>query len=239
MLRIRDSAIAAHKTHADRLKAQPAADNEILIAGPIDDDAYKGWYFEDEVVVFPSDVEARLSAMSGPLTVRVNSPGGDVFAGVQIANALTRYEGEVLVRIEGLAASAASFVAMRGDTIEMDEMAQVMIHRPTTSLWGGDEDDFRADAERLRVTGDSMIQSYTKRNRAGLKSDEIREMVKAETWMDAEMAIAKGFADRIMEAVASDPEPDAEAEMEARAKVHSEVQRAIFADLLDSPTLSK
>lgn len=234
---------AAFAAHSERLKAQEAApaENEVQMYGEIADDMYAGWYFEDEAVVFPSKIRARLAEIEGDVVVRMNSPGGDVFAGAAIGAALddVRRDGrKVTVRVDGLAASAASYVAIRGDDVAVDEAGQVMVHRPWTSLLGGDETDFAKVAEQLRTTKKSLISTYTKRNRKGLDAEAITEMVDEETWMDAETAVEKGFADRVMEP----PQPVEDrgkkrkkdaidedgATMKACAEVHANIQRSIW-----------
>ena len=233
--------------HAKRLgvSAQSAAaENELLMYGEIADDMYKAWYFEDEGAVFPSSVRARLAEIEGDVVIRMNSPGGDVFAGAAIGALIddVREEGrKVTVRVDGLAASAASYIAIRADEVVMDEVAQIMVHRPWTSLYGGDEEDFAKVAEQLRTTKKGMIATYTRRNRKGLDAEAITALVDEETWMDGEEAVKQGFADRVKEppadrkkkkkdsAKASDEEPDAT--VMACAKVHAEIQRGILSRL--------
>ena len=224
-LSVKDSTVKIHQEYAKKIGNVTGGENEIRLYGPIDEDAYRGWYLDDEAAVFPSDVENALKEMNGPVTVRVNSPGGDVFAGNAISGLLSRYNGEVTVRVEGLAASAASAIAMRGDIIEMDEGSQMMIHRAHTSLFGGEAPDFRKTADILEKTDEDLIYSYTKRNRRDLDEDTIRDMVHAETWMTASEAVEKGFADR-----ESNMEPaveEASQTVDACAKIHAEIQQRI------------
>ena len=229
---------AAFDAGAERLKNQEVGENEVAIYGEIVDDMYKGWFYDAEGVVFPSDFRAALAETEGDITVRMNSPGGDVFAGAVIAGAIDdvrRDDRNVTVRVDGLAASAASFIAIRGNEVVLDELAQVMIHPPWSALFGGDWREFAKMAEQLKVTEKALIDTYTARNRKGLDRETIEEMVIAETWMDAEEAIKQGFADRVMEPpqdrkkkkknVVAD---DVCATIKACADVRAEIQRAVW-----------
>ena len=126
--------------------------------------------------------------------VAVNSGGGDVFDGFAIYNALRRYSGKVTARVDGIAASAASLVAMAGDTIVMPENAMMMIHNAWT-IAAGDAAQMRKTAELLDKTRDGIVAAY--RNKCGLTDDEIVAMMDAETWMTAAEAKDRGFADQI------------------------------------------
>jgi len=126
--------------------------------------------------------------------VAVNSGGGDVFDGFAIYNALRRYSGKVTARVDGIAASAASLVAMAGDTIVMPENAMMMIHNAWT-IAAGDAAALRKTAELLDKTRDGIVAAY--RNKCGLADDEIVAMMDAETWMTASEAKERGFADQI------------------------------------------
>lgn len=127
-----------------------------------------------------------------PVLVWLNSPGGDAFEGIAIYNVLREHEGKVTINVLGLAASAASVVAMAGDRIRMGTGAQMMIH----SAWGvvgGNQADMREFAEFLDGVDESVAELYAART--GLKKAEVIEMMKKETWLTADAAIAKGFAD--------------------------------------------
>lgn len=129
------------------------------------------------------------------IVVRINSGGGDVFHGFAIYNMLKQHDSHVTVRVDGIAASAASTIAMAGDRIEMSEASMLMIHDPWT-LAIGDADEMLKTADRLEKVKESILTSYA---RTGIDRDEISEMMTTETWMTAEEAIEKGFADAIVE----------------------------------------
>ena len=133
-----------------------------------------------------------------PLALRVNSPGGSVFDAVAIYNAIKRHTGTVTVWIDGIAASAASYIAMAGDEIVMPENAFLMIHDPAGVVMGT-AIDMRAMAEALDKIKGSLLQGYAAKS--GRSQEEIAPLMAAETWLDAKDALDLGFADRIAEPV--------------------------------------
>jgi ATP-dependent Clp protease, protease subunit len=143
---------------------------------------------------------AELGALpdDGPLTLRLNSPGGSVFDAVAIHNALRRHAGPVTVWIDGIAASAASYVAMAGDAVVMPENAFLMIHDPS-GLAMGTAEEMRAMAEALDRIKGSLVAGYAAKS--GRSEDEIAALMTRETWLDAAEAVALGFADRIADPV--------------------------------------
>lgn len=143
---------------------------------------------------------AELGALpdDAAIDLRLNSPGGSVFDAVAIYNALKRHPGEITVWIDGIAASAASYIAMAGDTIIMPENAFLMIHDPSGLVMGTAE-DMRATAEALDKVKGSLIQGYA--TKSGKPDDEIASLMAAETWLDAKDALDLGFIDRIAEPV--------------------------------------
>lgn len=138
------------------------------------------------------------SAQGDSVRVEINSPGGDVFAGLAIYNGLRNSGKKVNVRVLGLAASAASLVAMAGDTIEMPENSFMMVHNP----WGfaiGGASDMRDTADMLDKLGASLASTYAKRT--GKSAEEIAALLDAETWMSAAEAVDAGFATAVISEV--------------------------------------
>lgn len=132
------------------------------------------------------------------LDIYINSPGGSVFDGVAIHNQLARHPANKIVHVDGIAASIASVIAMVGDEIEMASNGLMMIHDP----WGlafGNAIDFRKIADELDKVGGTLVNTYV--NRTGGKADHIAQLMHDETWMDAEEAVAAGFADRVSKGV--------------------------------------
>jgi ATP-dependent Clp protease, protease subunit len=143
---------------------------------------------------------AELGALPAgtPIDLRINSPGGSVFDAVAIYNAIQRHEGAVTVWIDGIAASAASYIAMAGDEIVMPENAFLMIHDPA-GLVMGTADDMRAMAEALDKVKGSLVQGYAAKSER--EPQDIAALMAAETWFDAKDALAAGLATRIAEPV--------------------------------------
>lgn len=131
--------------------------------------------------------------------VEINSPGGDVFAGLAIYNGLRASGKKINVKVLGLAASAASLIAMAGDTIEMPENAFLMVHNPWGFAMGG-ADEMRNTADVLDKIGMSLVSTYAKRT--GKSDAEIAALLDAETWMTAQEAVDAGFATSVTAALA-------------------------------------
>jgi ATP-dependent protease ClpP protease subunit len=133
-----------------------------------------------------------------PIDLRLNSPGGSVFDAVAIYNALQRHDGTITVWIDGIAASAASYVAMAGDEIVMPENAFLMIHDPS-GLVMGTAADMREMADTMDKIAAGMVRGYAARS--GRAEEEIAALMAAETWFDAEAALEAGLATRRIEPV--------------------------------------
>ncbi len=137
----------------------------------------------------------ELNAGSGNITVWINSPGGDCVAAAQIYNMLANYKGSVTVKIDGIAASAASVIAMAGNTVLMSPVSMMMIHNPATSAFG-DHTEMEKAIEMLEGVKDSIINAYTLKT--GMSRAKLSRLMDAETWMDATKAVELGFADDII-----------------------------------------
>ena len=166
-----------------------ASGTEVLIYDEIGAYGVTAKGFLAELGALPNDVAIDL---------RLNSPGGSVFDAVAIYNALKRHPGEITVWIDGIAASAASYIAMAGNEVVMPENAFLMIHDPS-GLAMGTAEDMRSTAEALDKVKGSLIQGYAAKS--GKSDDEIAALMAAETWLDAKDALDCGFIDRIAEPV--------------------------------------
>ena len=143
----------------------------------------------------PKMFKDELLAGTGDITVWINSPGGDVFAAAQIYNMHMDYTGKVTVKIDGLAASAASVIAMAGGDVYMSPVSMIMIHNPSTIAIGDSEEMLRAKA-LLDEVKESIINAYELKT--GLSRTKLSHLMDAESWMNANKAIELGFADKIM-----------------------------------------
>ncbi len=150
-------------------------------------------WFEDEIT--PKQFKAELSESSDNISVWLNSPGGDVFAATQIYNMIKEYPGRVVVKIDGLAASAASVIAMAGDEIHMSPTGMLMIHNPSTAIFG-EASDFQSGIAMLNEVKEGIINAYEQKT--GLSRTKLAHMMDAETWMSAKKAVSLGFADKVL-----------------------------------------
>ena len=154
--------------------------------------AEESWFDDD---VTPQLFKDELMAGSGDITVWINSPGGDCVAAAQIYNMLMDYKGNVTVKIDGIAASAASVIAMAGTKVLMSPVSMLMIHNPMTVAFG-DSGEMQKAIEMLGSVKDSIINAYE--IKTGLSRAKLSHLMDAETWMDANKAIELGFADEII-----------------------------------------
>lgn len=150
-------------------------------------------WFDDEVT--PKIFKDELNAGSGNITVWINSGGGDCVAAASIYNMLVDYKGSVTVKVDGIAASAASVIAMAGDKVLMSPVAMIMIHNPSTFAFGEKVDMQKAIAMLDEVKA-SIINAYERKT--SLSRVQLSHMMDAETWMDANKAVELGFADEII-----------------------------------------
>lgn len=141
------------------------------------------------------DALARIDAST--IVVNINSPGGDVFDGIAIYNDLLAHKAEVVIRVTGLAASAASLVAMAGDEITIAENAFFMIHNAWTFAIG-DSREMTAQAKILKQVDGSLAETYAART--GQDVGDIRSLMDDETWLNGDDAVEQGFADKIISA---------------------------------------
>lgn len=151
-------------------------------------------WFEDDVT--PAMFKSELEAGSGPVTIWINSPGGDCVCASRIYAMLMDYPYDVTVKIDGIAASAASVIAMAGTTVLMAPTALMMCHNPSTVAMGGHGEMERA-IEMLDAVKESIINAYE--IKTGLSRNELSKMMDSETWMDATKAMELGFADGILQ----------------------------------------
>ncbi len=180
-------------------------DRELILNGTI---AESSWYDDD---VTPQLFKDELNAGSGNITVWINSPGGDCVAAAQIYNMLANYAGKVTVKIDGIAASAASVIAMAGDTVLVSPVSMLMIHNPATIAWG-DHAEMQKAIDLLSEVKESIINAYVLKT--GLSRARLSHLMDAETWMDANKAVELGFADDIMVRSRAEPEEEKENDSE-------------------------
>ena len=155
--------------------------------------AEESWFDDD---ISPAIFKDELNSGTGDITVWINSPGGDSIAAAQIYNMLVDYKGKVKVYIDGLAASAASVIAMAGDEVLMSPVSMMMIHNPATMAFG-DHQDMKKAIDMLDEVKESIINAYE--IKSGLSRDKLSKLMDNETWMNANKAVELGLADGIIE----------------------------------------
>lgn len=153
--------------------------------------AEESWFDDD---VTPQLFKEELHAGTGDITVWINSPGGDCIAAAQIYNMLMEYSGNITIKIDGIAASAASVISMAGTKVLMSPVSMMMIHNPATIAWG-DHSEMKRAIDMLAEVKESIINAYE--IKTGLSRTKLSHLMDAETWMDANKAVELGFADEI------------------------------------------
>ena len=154
--------------------------------------AEESWFDDD---VTPAAFKAELLSGSGPITLRINSPGGDCIAASQIYTMLMDYPADVTVKIDGIAASAASVIAMAGTKVCMSPTSLMMIHNPATFAMG-DSEEMRKAMQLLGEVKESIINAYE--IKTGLSRAKLSHLMDGETWMNPKMALELGFCDEIL-----------------------------------------
>lgn len=189
--------------------------------------------------IAPRQFIDALGTMSGPVTMRINSPGGSVFGAQAMVSAMRDYDGPITARVDALAASAASVIAAEAAQLEMAQGAMLMVHK-AWSLALGNADDMRATADLLDKIDGQIVATYARK--AGADKDW-SAMMSAETWFDADEAAAVGLADRVLSeskqknvwdlsAFKAAPwEPRDEAPVEPEVEPEPEIEETVVADV--------
>ena len=154
--------------------------------------AEETWYGDE---VTPKQFKSELMSGKGDITIWLNSPGGCVFAASQIYNMLMEYKGRVTIKIDGIAASAASVIAMAGTDVFMSPVSMMMIHNPMTIAFG-DKVEMEKAIEMLNEVKESIINAYELKT--GLTRTKISHLMDQESWFNAKKAVELGFADKIL-----------------------------------------
>lgn len=170
-------------------QAETDTERTLFLNGTI---AEESWFDDD---ITPQLFKEDLLSGSGDITVWINSPGGDCVAAAQIYNMLMDYKGNVTVKIDGIAASAASVIAMAGTKVLMSPVSMLMIHNPMTVAMG-DAAEMEKAIDMLASVKESIINAYE--IKTGMSRAKISHLMDDETWMDANKAVELGFADDVL-----------------------------------------
>lgn len=173
-------------------KNEETGERELAIDRAIGGDSFLSW-LSDEIT--PKAFREELNSGDGDIVVRINSEGGDVFAANEIYNMLKEYRGNVRVKIDAMAASAASVIAMAGDSVEISPVGMIVIHNPWTGTIG-DADEFKAVANQLDSIKENIINAYELKTH--LSRTKLAKMMDEETFIHARKAVELGFADKII-----------------------------------------
>ena len=199
----------------------------LFLNGEISDETWYG----DEVT--PKMFKEELQDGEGDITVWINGPGGDVFAAAQIYNMLMDYKGNVTVKIDGLAASAASVIAMAGTEVQMSPVAMMMIHNPAT-IAIGDSSEMKKAIDMLDEVKESIMNAYE--IKTGLSRSRISHLMDAESWFNAKKAVELGFADKLLfSKEETEAEEEKELEMEAVMFSRKAVTNSLMSKLIPKP----
>jgi len=206
----------------DQNQNVPNPERILFLNGTI---ASESWFDDD---VTPQLFKDELNSGDGDITVWINSPGGDCVAAAQIYNMLIDYKGNVTVKIDGIAASAASVIAMAGTRVMMSPVSMLMIHNPMTFAFGNTAEMQKA-IDMLGEVKESIINAYELKT--SLSRAKLSRLMDAETWMNANKAVELGFADEILQRDSlEDAEPQTASAMAySRAEVTNSLMEKLTA----------
>lgn len=201
----------------------------LVLSGDVVSNEY-AWCDDD---IYPSRIQEVLDDSSGEVVIKLNSGGGDAFAGVEIYNMLKGYEDKVTVEVTGLAASAASIIAMGADEIVMCTGSMMMIHEAWTIAIGS-KTELLKTIEMMDKLDDSLASIYAER--LDLDKSFVSELLKAETWMTAEEAVKDGFADSVKTKAVTQATVEIEISDEIKAMLEDfKMMKVDFEGLKDKP----
>lgn len=170
-----------------------SGETELEFYGPISEYSW----FGDEVTPRMFKEQLYANGKNLPVTVRLNSPGGDLIAASVISATMRDYPGKVTVKIDGMAASAAVMVALGGDLVKIQASAYMMIHDPMVGLMGYfNLDELKAMIDDLKVIKNGIVEGYMAKTK--MDAGKLSKLMNDETWMTASEAVAYGFADEVI-----------------------------------------
>ncbi|MEG0944664.1 MAG: Clp protease ClpP [Angelakisella sp.] len=185
-----------NQTVTNQETQEETLERTLFLNGTIAEDSW----FDDDVT--PKLFKDELLSGIGDITVWINSPGGDCVAAAQIYNMMMDYKGNITVKIDGIAASAASVIAMAGTKVLVSPVSMLMIHNPATVAFG-DSAEMQKAIAMLDEVKESIINAYE--IKTGMNRAKLSHLMDAETWMDAHTAVDMGFADEILMRLSDTP----------------------------------
>ena len=205
------------------IKNEATGERTLRLDGMITDDDFLAWMFDGKTA---TEFKDELNSGTGDISVWINSEGGDVFAAAKIYNMLKEYKGKVRVKIDSLAASAASVIAMAGDVIEISPVGMIMIHNPSSWV-EGDSAEMKTAARMLDEVKESIINAYELKTH--LPREQLAQMMDDETWIHAKKAVELGFADKIIGEENSKEEKSSPRDISSRRQVMNCLSNALKA----------
>ena len=162
-------------------------------------------YWRDDDVINAKDIRESLDTVTDDIVIKLNSPGGDVFEGIEIYNYLKDHPSNVTVEVTGLAASAATFIIAGADEVIMNVGTSLMIHEASTFAWGSKQ-DIQKTLNALETIDDSILAIYS--DKTGQTTDQLREWMNEEKWFTADEAVEFGFANSVKRAESQEEPQD-------------------------------
>ncbi|MBS7578298.1 MULTISPECIES: head maturation protease, ClpP-related [unclassified Enterococcus] len=151
-------------------------------------------YWRDDDVINAKDIRETLDTVTDDIVIKLNSPGGDVFEGIEIYNYLKDHQSNITVEVTGLAASAATFIVAGANEVIMNVGTSLMIHEASTFTWGNKQ-DIQKTLNALETIDDSILAIYS--DKTGQSTDQLRDWMNEEKWFTADEAVKYGFADSV------------------------------------------
>ena len=187
-------------------------------------------YWSDDDVINAKDVRETLDAVSEDIVIKLNSPGGDVFEGIEIYNYLKDHPSNITVEVTGVAANAATFIVAGADEVIMNIGTSLMIHEASTFAWGN-KSDIQKTLNALETIDESILSIYSEKT--GQSNEQLEEWMNEEKWFTADEAVEFGFADSVKRDNAESVESEESIEDIINSKVA--IAMAAFSDALEKP----
>ena len=187
-------------------------------------------YWSDDDVINAKDVRETLDAVSEDIVIKLNSPGGDVFEGIEIYNYLKDHPSNITVEVTGIAASAATFITAGANEVIMNVGTSIMIHEASTFTWGN-KSDIQKTLNALETIDESILSIYSEKT--GQSNEQLEEWMNEEKWFTADEAVEFGFADSVKRDNAESVESEESIEDIINSKVA--IAMAAFSDALEKP----
>lgn len=187
-------------------------------------------YWRDDDVINAKDIRESLESVTDDIVIKLNSPGGDVFEGIEIYNYLKDHPSNITVEVTGVAASAATFITAGANEVIMNVGTSLMIHEASTFAWGNKQ-DIQKTLNALETIDDSILSIYSEKT--GQTIDQLKDWMNKEKWFNADEAVEFGFADSVKRDKAEPDETEESIEDIINSKVA--IAMAAFSDALDKP----